>query len=78
MGLSNNKFTSAKAPLWPIFLIIFEQWNNHYISNYQKTSLTKPSGTVLHASAPVRAKRMDALSKLPLSPNEKYNPTDPL
>lgn len=34
-------FTSAKALRWSIFPIIFEQWNNHYISNYRKTFLQK-------------------------------------
>jgi len=32
------KFTSAKAPLWSIFPFIFEQWNNHYVSNKRKVA----------------------------------------
>jgi len=36
------KFTSAKSPLWPISLINLEQWNNHCVSIYQKTSLKLP------------------------------------
>jgi len=35
-------YASTKAPLWPIFPRIFEQWNNHYVSNYQKISLELP------------------------------------
>jgi len=35
-------YASTKAPLWLIFPKIFEQWNNHYISNYQKVSLKLP------------------------------------
>ncbi|MGK0438222.1 MAG: hypothetical protein ACJATK_001172 [Paracoccaceae bacterium] len=34
--------TSTKAPLWSIFPFIFEQWNNHYVSNKRKTSLKLP------------------------------------
>ncbi|MFT6047011.1 MAG: nitrilase [Arenicella sp.] len=41
-------FTSTKAPLWSIFPFIFEQWNDHYVSNKRKTSLPEGRASELY------------------------------
>lgn len=49
-------YTGAKARLWPIFSIIFDQWNNHYVSKYQKISFKLPlsSDANHYPTAPIK------------------------
>ncbi len=45
-------FTPTKARLWSIFPFIFEQWNNHYVSNKRKTSLPEGRASELYRFLP--------------------------
>jgi len=50
------KLASTKALPWSIFSIICEQWNDHHVLNYRKTSLKLPlfSSAIHYPTDPVR------------------------
>lgn len=31
-------YAGMNVSLWPVFSIVFEQWSNYYVLNYQKTN----------------------------------------